>query len=114
MSCERKSHEEVKKHLGLAGAVVVDLRGNAEVASDPLVAGAIHVPATPDNAAAMIESAVKGGSIPSDPNTPIVLNCRSGRRAGIACQKLMELGYVNAINAGTIDDIRQAFASMAQ
>lgn len=43
-----------------------------------------------------------------DKDTPIYLYCRSGRRAGIAKQALEEAGYVNVINAGGIDDARQA------
>eukprot|EP00960_Hanusia_phi_P065544 766129-Hanusia_phi.AAC.2 len=112
MTCDKKSNDDIKKHLSTQGVVIVDLRGNAEVAADPVVKGAVHVPSTPDTAAAMIESAVKSGDIPSDRSTPIVLNCRSGRRAGIACDKLSELGYTNAINGGTIDDIRQALAGI--
>ena len=41
------------------------------------------------------------------PNTPIYLYCRSGRRAGMARDRLHELNYNTVINVGGIDDARR-------
>ncbi len=43
-----------------------------------------------------------------DKNTELYLYCRSGRRAGIAVNKLKEAGYTNVTNAGGIEDAKAA------
>ena len=40
-----------------------------------------------------------------DPNTHIVLYCRSGRRAGIAEQALRQMGYGQIDNKGGLNDM---------
>ena len=41
-------------------------------------------------------------------DTPIVLYCKSGRRAGIAQDTLQSLGYRQVINGGGYDDLKTA------
>jgi len=41
-----------------------------------------------------------------DKSTPVLLYCRSGRRAGIAETTLKKLGYENVINVGGINDMQ--------
>ena len=38
--------------------------------------------------------------------TPVLLYCRSGRRAGIAEKELKKLGYLNVINVGGYEDMQ--------
>lgn len=42
----------------------------------------------------------------TDKNTPIMLYCRSGRRAEMALQHLKQMGYTNVTNVGGIEDAR--------
>ena len=44
------------------------------------------------------------GALVPDQNTPILLYCQSGRRAGIAEARLLELGYQRVYNLGSIQD----------
>lgn len=37
--------------------------------------------------------------------TPIIVYCRSGRRSALAKQTLEQLGYLNVVNAGGIDEV---------
>ena len=47
--------------------------------------------------------------ITTDKNALLVLYCKSGRRSGLAKQTLDQLGYVNVVNGGGINDVlRQA------
>ncbi len=39
--------------------------------------------------------------------TPIYLYCASGRRSGIAMERLQRVGYSNVINAGGLEQARQ-------
>ena len=39
-------------------------------------------------------------------DTPILLYCRSGRRAGFALEALEKLGYSNVTNIGGLEDAR--------
>jgi phage shock protein E len=44
-------------------------------------------------------------------DTPIVLYCRSGRRASVAEESLRAMGYSNLINAGGYDELKLALES---
>ena len=50
-----------------------------------------------------IETLITAAGISTD--TPVTLYCRSGRRAEIARQKLLELGYTRVTNAGGYLDL---------
>ncbi|TCS38744.1 rhodanese-like domain-containing protein [Reinekea marinisedimentorum] len=56
------------------------------------------------------EIAMQIASIAEDKSTPILLYCRSGRRAGVAEQALQSLGYTNVRNLGGIDQAKAALA----
>ncbi|WP_417761930.1 rhodanese-like domain-containing protein [Shewanella sp.] len=47
----------------------------------------------------------------TDKTQPIVLYCRSGRRAEIAKQALQQLGYSDVVNAGGYAELKEAFAA---
>ena len=46
----------------------------------------------------------------ADKTQATYLYCRSGRRAGIAMDKLKEAGYANVSNMGSIGDVRKVRA----
>ncbi|QSX32333.1 rhodanese-like domain-containing protein [Shewanella avicenniae] len=46
-----------------------------------------------------------------DKTTPIVLYCRSGRRASVAQQALQQAGYQAVSNAGGFSELQQPFAN---
>ena len=52
-----------------------------------------------------IEAGVRGRGLPL--NTPIYLYCGSGRRAGMARERLQTLGYTEVVNAGGLEDARK-------
>lgn len=54
------------------------------------------------------EIAGKISSVAEDKSTPILLYCRSGRRAGVAEQALVKLGYTNVRNLGGLEQAKQA------
>ena len=45
--------------------------------------------------------------VTTNKSASIALNCRSGRRSGIAIKSLQELGYLNVENLGSFDDARK-------
>ena len=52
---------------------------------------------------------VRIAEITTDTNALVMLYCRSGRRSGLAKQTLEQLGYLNVVNGGGLDDVlRQA------
>ena len=83
------------KHEGtqLSNPILVDVRTDAEW-NDGYIETAIHIPL--DSILKKIESAV------TDKEQIIYLYCRSGNRSGKATKILIEAGYVNAKNAGSI------------
>lgn len=104
-------HEDpkcVSAHMKLPGAVILDFRGIAEVEKQPGFVGCINLPSTPANAAQNVETAVDARSIPEDKDTPIVLYCASGNRAGLAAARLTEMGYGNCVNGGSVADVALA------
>lgn len=46
-----------------------------------------------------------------DKSTPVIVFCRSGRRAGKAKEQLEGMGYLNVINGGSIEDVQKALAN---
>jgi phage shock protein E len=45
-------------------------------------------------------------NVAPDKQTPVILYCRSGRRAGIAEKVLTDMGYENVINVGGLAEIK--------
>ena len=71
--------------------LVIDVR-SAEEYAEKHIEGAINIPET--------EIAEEIENYTTDKSTPILLYCRSGRRAGIALEILTEMGYTNVQNIG--------------
>lgn len=71
------------------GALIVDVRTPAEFASGHYP-GAVNIPHD--------EIERRMNELGSDKNRPIVLYCRSGRRAGIVLDQLRGAGYTRVFN----------------
>lgn len=81
-----------------ADAVWIDVRTSSEYASGHLE-GATQIPFDG------IEVGV--ARLQLDKDTPIYLYCGSGRRAGVAKQRLEAQEYTNIVNAGGLEDARR-------
>lgn len=82
--------EYVPQALETEGAVIVDVRTEAEFANGH-VKGAVNVPV------ASIENIAK--AVP-DKNTPVFVHCASGARSAKAARKLTSMGYTNITDMG--------------
>jgi len=69
--------------------VILDVRRDDEFDAGH-IAGAIHIPYD--------ELPARAAEIGADPGAPILVYCRSGRRAGIAETALAEAGYTNLMD----------------
>jgi len=87
------------KQLVFDGAVLLDVRSPDEYASRHLP-NATNVPV--DDLQSRLGDVRELTA--SDQAKPIVVYCRSGRRAARAKIILMDAGYVNVLNVGGIDD----------
>lgn len=76
--------------------VFVDVRTPEEFASGH-VDGALNIPVSDINT--IHEHVV-------DKDTPVVLYCRSGNRAGRALKAMQNMGYTDVVNAGGLQDAR--------
>ncbi len=81
------------------GAVLLDVRSPEEFAEGH-VDGAVNIPHTDVQSRAAEIEALTGGN----KDKPIVVYCRSGRRAETAKQTLGGLGYGRVTNLGGVDD----------
>lgn len=87
---------EEARDLVDAGAVLVDVRNPDEYAAGH-VGGAVSIPLESGDFAAGVE--------PLDRDATYVVYCASGRRAGIAVDRMAELGFTDVHNAGGLEDV---------
>lgn len=86
------------------GSVIVDVRSDKEY-QEGHIEGALHKPHD------QIDESIS--SLLPDKSRHIVLYCGSGKRAGLAKEKLEELGYTNVENAGGYKDMQKRLAKPA-
>lgn len=97
--------DSVAARLRLANATVIDLRTDDELVKSPAVCDGIGLNvATVAEAPDAIVAAIESGKLP-DKYAPIIVYCRSGRRAGSGCEKLLALGFVCVVNAGSRENM---------
>lgn len=84
--------------FSIAATLWIDVRTPAEYQSDSIT-GDVNLP--------LAELADAIGSVTDDKSAAISLYCRSGRRAELAKEVLVKLGYSNVSNVGGISDARQ-------
>ncbi|MDG9923923.1 MULTISPECIES: rhodanese-like domain-containing protein [unclassified Pseudomonas] len=85
------------KALQRSDTVLIDVRSEEEFASYALP-GAHLIPHE--------QIAERIAAVAPDKHAPIVLYCRSGRRSGIAQDRLQQLGYTQVINAGGYEQLQ--------
>lgn len=85
------SSDAAKQYLG-NGALVIDVRGSDEYASEHLQ-DAVNVP--------LGELSARISAVCPDKNRVILLHCLSGGRSAMAVGTLKSLGYTNACNLGS-------------
>lgn len=79
------------------GALLIDVRTPEEF-EDGHIEGAINIPHTQTEA--LVDA------VGSDPDRPVVVYCRSGRRSGIARDALEARGYTGVFNASGYEALR--------
>ncbi len=78
------------------GAMLIDVRNPDEYAAGH-IEGAVSIP---------LESGdFEAGVAPLDPSEIYVVYCETGRRAEVAVERMIELGFTDVQNAGGIDDV---------
>ncbi len=84
------------------GALLLDIRGTAEVQKTGRAKGAVHIPR------GMLEFRADEGLESHDPNMrkdrPVVIYCASGGRAALAGKLLKDMGYEQVFNLGGFAD----------
>ena len=88
-----------------SGAMLIDVRSPKEFASGHMP-GAINIPHTE-----IVDGISK---LNVNPDTPIVLYCRSGNRSGQATASLAKAGFSQLTNAGGLESLKAAAALRAQ
>ena len=97
----RISAEEAMQKIA-NGALVVDVRDAAEVASSGKVAGAVHIPRGMVEFRADPETPYYDHNFVKD--KPVILYCAAGGRAALSGQALKEMGYEEVYNLGGFTD----------
>ena len=82
-----------------AGALIIDARSAGDFAVEH-IDGAINIPH--DQLAGRLDE------LAIDKDASIVTYCRSGRRAGVAAQILLENGYTDVINGGGLEALKKS------
>ena len=85
------------KNLIADGAVLIDVRSAEEFAKEH-INGAKNI--------YYVEIEQKIASVASNKNTPIVLYCSMAKRSTQALQKLLDMGYTNVYNLGSMDNYK--------
>ena len=84
------------------GALLVDIRDSAELASTGKAAGSVHIPR------GSLEFKADPASPMADKNfafdRPVIFHCASGGRAALAGKLLKDMGYQQVFNLGGFKD----------
>ncbi len=87
----------------LEGRTVIDVRHPDEYASGH-IPGAVNIDVEADTFDAQISAL--------DRDEPYLVYCRSGRRSAIAAQRMAEAGFTDIVDAGGIDALTAAGATL--
>lgn len=96
VGCDKADAQEVKSlsqeeflSSPPAGALILDVRTQGEFSSGH-IPGAVNIPHD--------ELASRLSELESESDRPLVVYCRSGKRAGLASSVLLEAGYTNVLH----------------
>ena len=86
--------------------MLVDVRSEQEIAESPYTGPlkVVYAVVTVENQDAINEEFLSNNEIDKE-ETPLVVFCRSGRRAGFAIKALEGLGVRKAVNGGGLGDL---------
>lgn len=99
--------DEIRTAAEQPGAVILDVRTKDEIDKAPFTKKPYkHATCSLDDTSELLE---KADELMPDKNAPVVIFCRSGRRAGKAKELLEERGYKTVLNAGGLGDIDAVF-----
>ena len=99
--------DEIRMAVDQPGSIILDVRTKEEIAADEFTKKPYkHAKCSLDDCSELI---IKAEELMPDKNAPIIIFCRSGRRAGKAKELLEERGYKTVLNAGGIGDINSCF-----
>lgn len=87
------------------GARVIDVRTPEEFEEGRLE-GAVNIPVESDDFDAQVEPLARDATY--------VVYCASGRRAGIAADRMEELGFTDVYNAGGLEDVAGVVAPLVR
>lgn len=97
------SPDEVKAAAAEPGAVFLDVRREDELKEARLTSKPfVHAMCSLDDCSELM---AKAEQLMPDKNAPVIIFCRSGRRAVKAQEVLEQKGYVKVLNAGGLNDL---------
>lgn len=96
------SAEDAKNLRGNPGVVFLDVRDGDEVARSGKIAGAINISRGMLEFKADKEAPLYDKQF-DDANT-IIVYCASGARSALSCKTLMDMGYADVRDLGTLND----------
>jgi rhodanese-related sulfurtransferase len=99
---EKPAEEEILKAFQNPKAVVIDVRGPAEIITKVDAKNWLNIPGTPFDCPQLSEDAE---TLLPDKTVPIILHCASGKRSAKAASILKEKGYEQVFNAGGIGEV---------
>lgn len=95
--------DQVKAAAEEPGAVFLDVRTHSELKESSLTSRPFHhAVCSLDDCSELM---AKAEELMSDKNAPVIVFCRSGRRAGKAKEVLEQKGYTRVVNAGGLSDL---------
>lgn len=100
------SKDQVKKAASDPRVVFIDVRSEEEVSIKALRRPYLHAPCVITECRKLEE---EGRELVPDKDAPVVVFCRSGRRATKAKEVLESMGYTNVMNAGGLEDLDHLF-----
>lgn len=93
-----RADEKSPSPVPASDAILIDVR-SVEEFNAGYVEGAVNIPLD------VIDSEIS--KVVPDKNTPVQLYCRSGRRSGMAMEKMRQKGYTNVSNLGGYKEAQQ-------
>mmetsp|Transcript_31537 Transcript_31537/g.66334 ORF Transcript_31537/g.66334 Transcript_31537/m.66334 type:complete len:105 (-) Transcript_31537:201-515(-) len=93
---------QVKAAADVPGAVFLDVRTDAEVKEAQLSRPFHHARCSLDDCSELM---AKADQLMPEKNAPVIIFCRSGRRAVKAKEVLEQKGYTRVLNAGGLKDL---------
>mmetsp|Transcript_4554 Transcript_4554/g.7597 ORF Transcript_4554/g.7597 Transcript_4554/m.7597 type:complete len:106 (+) Transcript_4554:146-463(+) len=95
--------DEVKAAVDVSGAIILDVRTKEELEEEQLTPRKFrHASCHLDDCSELM---AKAEELMPDKNAPVIVFCRSGRRAAKAKEMLEQKGYTKVMNAGGLKDL---------